>query len=204
MSEHCLPCARYSSSVTWQWVLLSHWSAPKQAPPTSSQLSRSNLWWGGFVQLLVECRSWDREWDKRWLPASPQDPLAHQALGQWVSWRAQGIGWRLCLPTGLGSGLDGSHECLPHPLFCDLIAASLQVTTCGTCPRPVCAAWGAWEPVGLGTWLPQWWPLGRVWELGPEGPAANWAVSPPLSLDPDLGGWKLYPGTWTLPNQNRE
>ena len=84
------PVRRYSSSVTWQWVLLSHWSAPKQAPPTSSQLSRSNLWWGGFVQLLVECRSWDREWDKRWLPASPQDPLAHQALGQWVSWEGPG------------------------------------------------------------------------------------------------------------------
>ena len=48
-------------------------------------------------------------------------------------------------------------------------------------------------PLGLGTWLLQWWQMRRVWWPGPEG-ATGWAL-PPLSQAQDLGGWKLLLGT---------
>ena len=94
--------------------------------------------------------------------------------------------------TQLGSRPWGSTEPQSHPHLCNLIAvAGCLAAVSGTwfSPHPIWVALGAWGSVGLATWLPQWWQLGRVWEPGPEG-AANWDL-PLLNQDWDLGGWKL-------------
>ena len=54
---------------------------------------------------------------------------------------------------------------------------------------PIWVTWEDWRPAELGTWLPQQWQLGRMWESGPKG-AAN--CNPPSQRqDWDLGGLKL-------------
>ena len=113
--------------VTRQQVLLSHWLVPPHCPlPTpSNQLScpaigqhhsgpcpqgtvsegplgkrfSQGQWCGGH-QVESEVRG-------RFRP-SPGGPPANPALGQLVSWRAQGAGWTLCL-----AGLQSPHSSPP-------------------------------------------------------------------------------------------
>ena len=88
-------------------VLLSCWTAQLWAPPTSSQLFRSELLrgirqqWSGGCEVESEVRggSWSS------LGSSP----AYPDLGQWVSWGAQRTSLGLC-----SVGLQSPH--LGHPL----------------------------------------------------------------------------------------
>ena len=94
--------------LPWRWVWLSHCSARSGPSPHQPAVAERPLV-GGFGQLVVECWSWESE--KRWIPASLQDPPAHQASGQRESWRAWGIGWGRC-----SLGLQSPHQGRPLAL----------------------------------------------------------------------------------------
>ena len=213
-------------------VLLSHWSGlpwayppsdwlsmhetvsdpaqslvvPQWASPPNNQLSVSKRKWViQPVVIRVMVVRWREKW---WILACSPKPPACSALGWGNRWGCVLWGSRVLANTAhrSGPGLpSGGSGPLPIP-------ASVPWWQRPPAWAAACRTWlhrvgslrrlqASW---GLGAWLHQRWPLGRVWGPGPVG-ATSWNL-PPLSQDLGLRGAQLWPEPWdlALSCQNRE